>query len=206
MVRIFSDPSSPGIFQRGNVPQELVLTGCSAAHFFSESRLTMTPSRRCGQGDPKGRDVLLRKLNLDDFEFAILSAARHFFASFASPADSFWVNAFLRAESFFPGDASVETMRLVLNMVQQIRMSRRSTLRFSNPHCEYCTPFATEEERYLIQMLQTTRRGDLSTLYMSSMLLCEGHNTEMVHESIQRVMTMKDKAHLTQHTSVVPYV
>lgn len=166
----------------------------------------MTNSRRCGQIDPNGRDVLLRKLNLDEFEFAVLSAARHFFASFASPSEGFWVSAFLRAENFFPGNASAETMRLVLDMVQKIRMSRKSTLRFSNPHCECCAPFATEEERYLVQMLQAAGRNDLSTLYMSSMLLCEGHETDHVHTSIRRVLAMKEKTDLAQPISLAPFI
>ena len=138
----------------------------------------MTDPDRCRRGAMRKSDTPLRELEMDVVDFGFLTAARHFCASFASPQGSAWVFAMLSPETFFPGAESAEKMRRALAVVQEMRTSRRSTFRFSNPLCACCAGIVTQDERHLLQLVQHARMGQRSGAASSAMLLCEGHATK----------------------------
>lgn len=125
-------------------------------------------------------DTLLEALSADIVEYGFLSAARYFCASFSAPHEAIWVTAMLGSDHFFPGSDSAEKMRRALAVVHEMRTSRRSTFRFSNPRCQGCASVVTEDERHLLQLVQHARAHRVSMLASSAMLLCEGHSTDRV--------------------------
>ncbi|MEM6371235.1 MAG: hypothetical protein AAF727_00420 [Pseudomonadota bacterium] len=142
-------------------------------------------AKGCSKGSTAPGDTPLAALDVDPVEYGFLNAARFFCLSFSEPCSGAWVTALLGAPSFFPGDDSAETMRCALAVVHEMRTSRRSTFRFSNPRCEACAAIVTEHERHLVQMVQHARAGRGSMMASSAMLLCEGHDTARVCAAAQ---------------------
>lgn len=130
-------------------------------------------------------DVPIAELNLDPIEFAFLTATRFFCLSFSEPTSSAWVTAMLSSSSFFPEPGSAEMMRRTLAVLHEMRTTRRSTFRFSNPRCEGCTGIVTHDERHLIQIVRAIRQNRKSTAFPSSMVLCEGYDTTRLHMAIE---------------------
>lgn len=139
--------------------------------------LIMAEPDKCRHGRLQKGDTTLNDHNLDVVDFGFLTAARYFCVSFSSPHSDAWVFAMLVPERFFPGPDSAEMMRRALAVVQEMRTSRRSTFRFSNPRCECCANVVTQDERHLLQLVQHARDGKRSHAASSAMLLCEGHDT-----------------------------
>lgn len=125
-------------------------------------------------------DVPLLSLDTDAVDFGFLTAARYFFLSFSDSDAGAWVLAMLSSDSFFPGEDSAEKMRRSLAVVHEMRSSRRSMFRFSNPRCEGCAAIVTQDERYLLQMVQNARAGHSSRVASCAMLVCEGNATDRV--------------------------
>ena len=92
---------------------------------------------RCHQAAQEG-DVSLTSLQLEATEYAILSAARFFFSSFANPETPSWMTVVIASEDFFPVKDSPRIVQAILVVVHEVRLARKSTLRFSNPHCVDC--------------------------------------------------------------------
>lgn len=141
-------------------------------------------SKNCAAGQ-HGGDVPIDTLALDAFDLAFLAAARFFCLSFSGLDRAAWVKAILGAENFFPGPASAETMRRALGVVQDMRLARKSSLRFSNPRCRCCAEMVTQDERYLVQLVQALRAGRTSQAASSAMLLCEGNDVTRVMAAAQ---------------------
>lgn len=131
-------------------------------------------------------DIRLRDLDMDETDFAVLTAARFFFMSFSDASGSPWLTMFLSTEDLFPGLNSAETMCRLLAVVHEMRLSRKSTMQFSNPRCERCTSIITEEERHLIQMIQAIRENRISRAASSAMLLCEGNEIDELLRLVER--------------------
>lgn len=141
----------------------------------------------------------LASLDADSVDFGFLSAARYFFVSFSERDPSAWVMAMLDSNSFFPGSDSAEKMRRSLAVVHEMRTSRCSAFRFSNPRCQKCSSIVTQDERYLLQMIQHARAGHGSLVASSAMLLCEGNPTERVIAAANRFADLTPKFSETLH-------
>lgn len=135
--------------------------------------------QHCGSHRSPG-DVSLSSLHADHIDYAFLSAARYFFLSFANNDHSAWIATILGAEDFFPFGDSLNAVRGALALVHEMRCSRRSNFCFSNPRCPCCAAIVTQDERYLLQMIQAARRGSGSQVASNAMLLCEGNDTSRV--------------------------
>ena len=140
---------------------------------------------RLGRGD-----VPIGEMNLDSIDFACLTAYRYFCLSFAEPAVQSWTTPILAANSFFPDPGSAEAMRRTFAVLHEMRISRRSPFRFSNPRCQGCSSIVTHDERHLVQLIQAARRKSDAPLLPSAMLLCEGN------DSTRLVTAAKDFAKL----------
>ena len=153
-----------------------------------------TPTGRCDEKLTAG-DTSLIALNLSATDYAILMTARYFFASFANPNGAAWVSIMLYSDDFFPNHYdSPRIVQSVLALVHEIRTSRRSMLRFSNPHCLDCANIVTAAERHLIAILQDVRAGKLSSATTHTMMLCEGHETKGVLDAVERLLVTSEKS------------
>lgn len=123
-------------------------------------------------------DSSLKDLNLDEIDFAALTASRFFLMSFSDAAGNPWQTMFLSADDLFPGTNCAETLCRLLAIVHEMRMSRKSMMRFSNPRCERCFSIVTEKGRHLLQMTQAIRENRGSRAASSAILLCEGNEID----------------------------
>lgn len=144
----------------------------------------MPKSHCCNTRLARG-DIPIGELDLDPIEFAFLTASRYFCLSFAEPQQQSWVLAFLSSSNFFPAPNSAESMRCVLAIVHEMRTSRRSVFRFSNPRCEGCAGIVTHDERHLVQFVRALRQSRTSAASSSAMLLCEGNDTARLQCAVE---------------------
>ena len=144
---------------------------------------------RCHQAAQEG-DVSLTSLQLEATEYAILSAARFFFSSFANPETPSWMTVVIASEDFFPVKDSPQIVQAILVVVHEVRLARKSTLRFSNPHCVDCQNNVTAEERHFISMFRkmSTNRPEAAVIH--AMLLCEGNQTSSLLESVNKLIQL----------------
>ena len=155
---------------------------------MSKNNHIQRPTQRCDQA-PNAGDTSLIALNLSAMDYAILMAARYFFTSFADPNGAAWVSVVLSSDDFFPGHHdSPRMVQAVLALVHEIRTSRRSTLRFSSPHCLDCVNIVTAAERHLTAIIQDMRAGRFSSATTHAMLLCEGHEIKGVLDAAERLL------------------
>ncbi|MEM1301157.1 MAG: hypothetical protein AAGH17_01135 [Pseudomonadota bacterium] len=136
-----------------------------------------TGSSSCNH-QPEPGDHSVSSLDLDKSDYACLTAARFAFLQFAAPNQQCWLTVMLASDTLFEGEHHAETFRRVCAVVHEMRLSRKDTMRFSNPRCQRCSAILTEHERHLIQMIQAVRRGEMSKARISAMLLCEGHSID----------------------------
>ena len=124
-------------------------------------------------------------------------AARYFFASFAKAKGAAWLSVVLCSQDFFPHHSdSPAIVQAVLEVVHTIRTSRKSMLRFSNPHCLDCANIVTAAERHLMTILRNVRSGNLSGATTHAMLLCEGHETAGVLKAAARLTRVLKDNHI----------
>ena len=144
---------------------------------------------RCHQAAQEG-DVSLTSLQLEATEYAILSAARFFFSSFANPETPSWMTVVIASEDFFPVKDSPRIVQAILVVVHEVRLARKSTLRFSNPHCVDCQNNVTAEERHFISMFRKMRANGPEAAVIHAMLLCEGNQTSSLLESVTKLIQL----------------
>ena len=135
-------------------------------------------------------EISLDYLNLKPIEHSILTAARFYFSSFARPEESAWMNVVMFSERFFPGENSSKIAQALLIVVHEIRISRRSTLRFQDPVCIKCKNRATTEERHFVLMIKEVWSKRSATALTHAMLLCEGNKTSDLLRAINKLVSL----------------
>ncbi|QBF30461.1 hypothetical protein [Thalassococcus sp. S3] len=120
---------------------------------------------------------------------SVLTTARFFFLSFSEPQSAGWLTAILSAETMFQRPDAALLTRQVLIVLQEMRQSRRSTFRFSNPRCTCCADIVTHDERHLIDTIRASRALDRSRAFSSAMLLCEGQEVGRVLTAAEALAT-----------------
>ena len=147
------------------------------------------PKSRCHQAAQEG-DVSLASLELEATEYSILSAARFFFSSFANPETPSWMTVVIASEDFFPVKDSARIVQSILIVIHEVRVSRKSTLRFSNPHCVDCQNNVTAEERHFISMVRKMNSNRPEAAVTHAMLLCEGNQTTNLLVSVGHLIKL----------------
>lgn len=138
-------------------------------------------SEMCRQAHSRGGyrlqqgERLLSDLGLSARETTVLQIARCFFQSFAQPASQGWLTAHRVAAAEIPADHAPATLCATLEMVQGLRVSRRSIFRFSNPYCAACGNILTAHERLLMASLAEFVSGRPEEAQRHATLLCEGN-------------------------------
>ncbi|QBX99990.1 hypothetical protein E2K80_03935 [Rhodophyticola sp. CCM32] len=153
-----------------------------------------TPRQDLSQccGLPKAGRRTERVADLDRFEADILSVARCFFQTFASPERQTWVQAFGMAQTLFPGLDGANLAIGVLNVVQAMRVSRSSVFTFSNPYCADCARILSDGERQLTSALYAVRLGHRSTAHIHALILTEGGETERLIYALEKLAALAD--------------
>ncbi len=178
-------------FQRQNSWPKLTFPPCLGTQFPKAQGQNPMPDSRPPCHGPRGPgDSSLEELDLDATEYGFLTAARFFFVSFAEPNSSVWLSTIISSNCFFYGPNHAEAMRRAVKMVHEMRISRRSMLRFSNPRCQGCSRVITEPERHMMQLLKHARRGQNSRMASSAMLLCEGNPIEGLMQATRELCEM----------------
>ena len=135
-------------------------------------------------------EISLDYLNLKPIEHSILTAARFYFSSFARPEESAWMNVVMFSERFFARENSSKIAQALLIVVHEIRISRRSTLRFQDPVCIKCKNRATTEERHFVLMIKEVWSKRSATALTHAMLLCEGNKTSDLLRAINKLVSL----------------
>lgn len=138
-------------------------------------------------------DTRLGDLAPDASELAVLASARFFFLSFSEEGAPGWCTAFLHAERFFGQDGAVETMRGVLRVVEALRQSGSTVLRFSNPRCTCCAEVLTPPERHLLLMVRAQRSGQPGRAATEALMLCEGGPTDKLLKAVASLARRLDQ-------------
>lgn len=123
------------------------------------------------------REIPVAEAGFDSLELSVLAISRFYFQSFAIPESQMWMRALEVARDCFGEARGGELGNLVLDMVQAMRLSRRSGFRFSNPGCACCSQILSENERQMMGVFIAVRHGLLSQAHAHAMILCEGNDT-----------------------------
>lgn len=147
----------------------------------------------CRQANTRGEHVLsngerfLSDLGLSARETTILQISRCFFQSFAVPASHGWLQAHRVAAAELPERIGPSVMCATLDMVQGLRVSRRSIFRFSNPYCAACARILTPHERLMMATLSAQIEGRCDEARAHATLLCEGNGMEEFLDKSERL-------------------
>lgn len=118
------------------------------------------------------------ELGLSRQNTAVLQIARCYFQSFAQPASQSWLQANRVAKTELCAASAPEIAVAVLEMVQNLRLARRSTFHFSNPFCASCSRILTAHERLMMATFKAIAAGKPEVARGHAMLLCEGNDTD----------------------------
>ncbi|MEM1363264.1 MAG: hypothetical protein AAGF94_16375 [Pseudomonadota bacterium] len=94
------------------------------------------------------------------------------------PESQAWLYANSVAEYGFPRLQAPLISARALDMVQGLRVSRRSNFTFSNPFCVQCAQIVTPHERLMILCLSAYRAERADQAEAHALLLCEGNPME----------------------------
>lgn len=129
-------------------------------------------SQSCPDG-PGGAP--LDRLAYAPAERAVLTIARHYFASFAAPPSQGWVSAIATGLAQFGEVRGAGIAVAVLGVVQTMRRSRQSAFLFNAADCPGCSARVTGHERLLMSALRACLRGNPEAARAHATLLCEGN-------------------------------
>lgn len=139
----------------------------------------MSESRsKCCSDEMFLRDGGNSTTTISDTEHTVLQIARCYFQSFAVPQGQAWLYATSVAEYGFASAQAPMIAARVLDMVQGMRVSRRSNFQFSNPFCAHCSQIVTPHERLMMLCLAAYRAGRKDQAEAHALLLCEGNPME----------------------------
>jgi len=150
---------------------------------------------RCHKPVQEG-DVSLTSLQLEPAEYSILCASRFFFSSFANPETPSWMTVIVGSQDFFPVKESARIVQAILVVIHEVRLSRKSTLRFSNPHCLDCRNNVTFEERHFVSMIRKVYAQRPEAAITHAMLLCEGNQTTDLLRSVENLIKLINASNL----------
>ena len=122
------------------------------------------------------RGIPLESLGQGPVGLSVLTIARHYFASFAAPAQQGWLAATATALETFGDTRGPHVAVAVLSAVQAMRRARASVFRFNSPGCPCCAGFASDHERAFLASLRAVAEGRMEAAAGHAFLLCEGND------------------------------
>jgi len=133
---------------------------------------------RSDEHDPQPGTHHLQAFDYSPVQIAILEIMRFYFVAYADPQRNAWEMAFEHGQRVFGTTRGPVMAARVLDVVQAMRFSRKSTFRFSNPYCECCRKRISNSERHILDAICALDRGDTVGAMASALVLCEGFDTE----------------------------
>jgi len=113
--------------------------------------------------------------NFSDNEIAFLEIARLFFLSFSTPNTHAWEHAIHHGKLRY-GECKGQLFALgVLEVINEMRRSRKHIFKFSNPTCPCCINKLSDHERLLMDIISLRRTQNHTAANISALILCEGN-------------------------------
>lgn len=134
--------------------------------------------------------VLIRDAALNKAERVVLDALRIFCVGYANPDSFAWEAGFDICLKEFGSLHGPKIGMGIMNVMRSLRLSRKSTFKFTNPACPCCCASLSEHELRLMTLFKTERQSDRTTRQTNAMILCEGANSSAL---------LKYAAELTDH-------
>lgn len=131
---------------------------------------------------PKGQLIIETNLGLD--ELKLLQICRYYFSCYSQnqhPDPEITLELCIEK---FGNKHSIEIAMSLLNVLSNMRRSRKSTFQYNSSKCKKCKSRISECERLLLYTIQFRRLGNKQSSYISSMILCEGYETDSFLKSI----------------------
>ncbi|MEM0936028.1 MAG: hypothetical protein AAGJ91_09005 [Pseudomonadota bacterium] len=138
--------------------------------------------RTCGIEDP-GHPI--SDLGYGPRECAILTIARGYFSSFASPERQGWTFAIYHAVNAFGEARGPDVAVAVLSVVQCMRQARTSVFRFNSHECRRCAAHVSGHEQMLMAAMRAAARGRMDAASGHATLLCEGSDVQKLLRALQ---------------------
>ena len=132
-------------------------------------------------------NMAVLKTGFEADECVILHIARYYCFSYMKGSGRYWEDAIDRAVSAFGEKQGAVVAVSVLNVLRNMRASRKTVFNFQNPYCAACSAKLTRSERSLIRTLQCVRNGDKTGATVEAMILCEGNDSEPMMQAIRRL-------------------
>ena len=123
------------------------------------------------------KDSHLSDLNMSPNYQSILQIMRLYMQSVSHPSSMAWMAALSGAETAFGPTSGPQIAARTLEVLQQVRMSRKSVFRFNSPTCPCCCQIVTEPERRFMLALDSTNSG--AAAKMELIMLCEGNDVTL---------------------------
>ncbi len=144
-----------------------------------KSRITEDCGRLMGQ-----KDIHLEDLRLDTGYYTILQLIRLYMQSVSHPQSMAWIAALTNADEAFGRIYGPQIASRTLEVLQHMRLSRRSMFSFNSPTCPSCCQIVTEHERRFMVALECAKAGLTGRANMELIMLCEGNDVWPVRQAM----------------------
>lgn len=143
--------------------------------------------------DYSDTQAFLADQNYDQDEVAILHLSRLYFLAHTDPMKPHWDAAMDFSELMFGPEYGPLIAYCVTEVLQNMRESRKTTFRFTNPCCAKCAARLTNNERLLTSTISAFRKGDSLRAKMNALILCEGFDSGPMLKAIGRLTKTLDQ-------------
>ena len=135
----------------------------------------MDPNKSCRDA---ARGTPISTLKLEVSEFAVLTVARYYFATFAGIANNGWLDAITTSLNAFGHDEGPHASVAILSAVQTMPCARMSMFHFNSATCPQCSVFVSNHEKAFLHTIRNLGRGEEEAAAAYAFLLCEGNDTK----------------------------
>lgn len=135
-------------------------------------------------------DVTITSFGLNASEQSILDIVRLLCISFAHPPSQSWEMALQVSIGRFGFVNGSQIFAGTMKVMQEMRVARKTTFKFVNPHCKNCKPKLSECEQRLMGIMKGARTGGGERLQTDCMILCEGSPSDAFIASIYALVRM----------------
>lgn len=127
-------------------------------------------------------------LRLDRFEHSILQITQLMCQSYAHPHSHAWEKALLMSKERFGTIGGGVVATAVLELLNALRKSRRTTFKFTNPFCPCCRASVSECEMRLLAIIKGKRTAQNQRVQMEAVILCEGFPAQKFLDSVDALI------------------
>ncbi|NBN63661.1 hypothetical protein [Pannonibacter tanglangensis] len=126
-------------------------------------------------------------------EQAVLQVLRYLCLTYARPQAHSWEQALVLAADAFGPAVGGEVAVAVMQLMRAIRVTRRTTFRFRDPHCPCCRSRLSEAEAKVITLVRAARKDPARPARVDALILTEGAPTAAVLAEAERLAAVLDR-------------